>query len=370
MPELPDVVVYMECLERRVVGQKLERVRIVSPFVLRTADPPISLAEGKTVREVRRLGKRIVFALEDELFLVVHLMISGRFAWAERGARIPGKIGLAALDFPTGTLVFREASTKKRASMHLVRGEDALRTFDRGGLEVLTAKLAEFRAVLARENHTLKVALVDPTLFSGIGNAYSDEILHRARLSPVKLTSRLTPEEAKALFQATKDVLEEWTDRLGVRWLSATQISFGDVDRDGAVDILVGTNASRLTAEQRRAKSPFVGLLRNLAAAREGNRALSLRLRGRGKGGASTDAIGARATLEVGGRRLLREVRAGSGHGGHRDDLELIFGCGKAETLGALEVRWPDAKGTVQRFAGLGPGRYVLEEGGEPREAP
>jgi formamidopyrimidine-DNA glycosylase len=214
MPELPDVVVYIECLEPRVVGRTLERVRILSPFVLRTADPPISAAEGKTVREIRRLGKRIVFVLDGDLFLVIHLMISGRFAWAEKGAKIPGKIGLAALDFATGTLVFREASTKKRASMHLVRGEDALRQFDRGGLEVLSAKLADFRAVLERENHTIKVALVDPTLFSGIGNAYSDEILHRARLSPVKLTSRLTPEETKTLFKATKDVLNEWTKRL------------------------------------------------------------------------------------------------------------------------------------------------------------
>src|SRR5579883_1757963 len=188
MPELPDVVVYIECLERRIVGTKLEQVRIVSPFVLRSADPPIGSAVGKTVREIRRMGKRIVFVLEDDLFLVLHLMIAGRLAWAERGAKIPGKIGLAALDFATGTLIFREASTKKRASMHLVRGEEALRQFDRGGLEVLSASLADFRAVLARENHTIKVALVDPTLFSGIGNAYSDEILHRARLSPVKLT--------------------------------------------------------------------------------------------------------------------------------------------------------------------------------------
>jgi formamidopyrimidine-DNA glycosylase len=214
MPELPDVVVYIECLERRVVGQKLEHLRIVSPFVLRSADPPIASAAGKTVREIRRLGKRIVFVLEDDLFLVLHLMIAGRLAWAERGAKIPGRIGLAALDFTTGTLVFREASTKKRASMHLVRGEEALRQFDRGRLEVLSASLADFRATLGRENHTVKVALVDPTLFSGIGNAYSDEILHRARLSPVKLTSRLTAEETKALFEATKDVLEEWTERL------------------------------------------------------------------------------------------------------------------------------------------------------------
>jgi formamidopyrimidine-DNA glycosylase len=162
MPELPDVVVYIECLERRVVGQELERVRIASPFVLRSADPPIGSAEGKTVRAIRRLGKRIVFALEDDLHLVLHLMIAGRLAWADRGAKIPGKIGLAALDFTTGTLLFREASTKKRASMHLVRGEDGLRQFDRGGLEVLTAKLADFRAVLARENHTLKRAPGNP----------------------------------------------------------------------------------------------------------------------------------------------------------------------------------------------------------------
>jgi formamidopyrimidine-DNA glycosylase len=214
MPELPDVVVYIECLEPRVVGQRLERIRLASPFVLRSVDPPISSAEGKTVRAVRRLGKRIVFALEEDLFLVLHLMIAGRLAWTEKGAKIPGKIGLAALDFSSGTLVFREASTKKRASIHLVRGEEGLRDFDRGGLEVLDAKLADFRAVLARENHTIKRALTDPTLFSGIGNAYSDEILHRARLSPVKLTSRLTPEETKALLDATKKVLKEWTKRL------------------------------------------------------------------------------------------------------------------------------------------------------------
>ncbi|MGE0709635.1 MAG: DNA-formamidopyrimidine glycosylase family protein [Planctomycetota bacterium] len=214
MPELPDVVVYVECLERRVVGQALERVRVASPFVLRTAEPPIGSAEGKAVRAIRRLGKRIAFVLEDDLFLVLHLMIAGRLAWAERGAKIPGKIGLLALDFTPGTLIFREAGSKKRASAHLVRGEDALQQFHRGGLEVLDATLADFRAVLARENHTLKIALIDPTLFSGIGNAYSDEILHRARLSPVKLTSRLTAEETEALFAATQAVLGEWTERL------------------------------------------------------------------------------------------------------------------------------------------------------------
>jgi formamidopyrimidine-DNA glycosylase len=214
MPELPDVVVYVESLEKRVLGATLERVRVASPFVLRSAEPPISAAEGKTVRAVRRLGKRIVFVLDDDLFLVLHLMIAGRLAWTKKGAKIPGKVGLAAFDFTSGTLLFREASTKKRASIHLVRGEAALREFDRGGLEVLDATLADFQAALTRENHTLKRSLTDPTIFSGIGNAYSDEILHRARLSPVKLTSRLTPDETKALFDATHLVLREWTDRL------------------------------------------------------------------------------------------------------------------------------------------------------------
>ncbi|MCW8138548.1 MAG: formamidopyrimidine-DNA glycosylase [Planctomycetota bacterium] len=214
MPELPDIVVYVEALERRVLGATLERVRVASPFVLRSADPPIGAAEGKAVRGLRRLGKRIVLCLDDDLFLVLHLMIAGRLAWAARGARIPGKVGLAAFDFPTGTLLFREASTKKRASIHLVRGEGALAEFDRGGLEVLDATLAEFQAALTRENHTIKRALTDPTILSGIGNAYSDEILHRARLSPVKLTSRLTPDEVEALFAAVTGVLREWTDRL------------------------------------------------------------------------------------------------------------------------------------------------------------
>ncbi len=214
MPELPDVVVYLEHLRARVLGERLERVRVVSPFVLRTAVPPLAEAEGKLVRELRRLGKRLVLGLEDELFVVIHLMIAGRLGWGPPGAKVPGRIGLAAFDFPQGTLLLREASTKKRASIHLVRGEEALAAFDRGGLEVLEADLAAFEAVLARENHTLKRALTDPRLFSGIGNAYSDEILHRARLSPVKLTSRLAPEERHALFDACRVVLEEWTERL------------------------------------------------------------------------------------------------------------------------------------------------------------
>ncbi|HEY3451659.1 MAG TPA: DNA-formamidopyrimidine glycosylase family protein [Myxococcales bacterium] len=215
MPEYPDITVYLEALERRVKGQPLAKVRLASPFVLRTFDPPISAAQGKKVLGLRRMGKRIVFELEDQLFLVVHLMIAGRFRWLEQsGAKVPGKLGLAALDFPTGTLLLTEASTKKRASLHLVRGEAALEPFSRGGLEVFEADLAAFRKALARENHTLKRSLTDPTLFSGIGNAYSDEILHRARLSPVQLTKNLSEEESARLFEACKDTLREWTDRL------------------------------------------------------------------------------------------------------------------------------------------------------------
>jgi formamidopyrimidine-DNA glycosylase len=215
MPEYPDITVYLEALERRVKGQRLAKVRLASPFVLRTFDPPISAAQGKKVLGLRRMGKRIVFELEDQLFLVVHLMIAGRFRWLEQsGAKVPGKLGLAALDFPTGTLLLTEASTKKRASLHLVRGEAALEPFSRGGLEVFEADLAAFRKALARENHTLKRSLTDPTLFSGIGNAYSDEILHRARLSPVQLTKNLSEEESARLFEACKDTLREWTDRL------------------------------------------------------------------------------------------------------------------------------------------------------------
>src|SRR5258708_394197 len=192
MPELPDVVVYLECLQRRVVGQPLDKVRLSSPFLLRSVEPPLSQAEGKTIRGLRRLGKRLVFALDDELFLVLHLMIAGRLHWKERGAKPPGKIGLAAFDFPNGTLTLTEAGTKKRASLHIVQGEDRLAAHQPGGLEVLDADLAAFRTALARENHTLKRALTDPHLFSGVGNAYSDEILHRARLSPLTRTHRLT----------------------------------------------------------------------------------------------------------------------------------------------------------------------------------
>ena len=214
MPELPDITVYIEALEARVVGQTLERIRIAKPFLLRSVDPPISAAQGKRVTGVRRMGKRIVLEIEDDLFLVIHLMIAGRLRWVPAGGKVPGKIGLAAFDFTNGTLILTEAGSKRRASLWLVRGEESLVQFERGGLEVLDSTLDEFTERLTRENHTLKRSLTDPRLFSGIGNAYSDEILHRAKLSPVKHTRRLTPEETARLFAATKTVLIEWTDRL------------------------------------------------------------------------------------------------------------------------------------------------------------
>jgi formamidopyrimidine-DNA glycosylase len=214
MPELPDVVVYVESLERRIAGQRLDRVRLISPFVLRTVTPSPAAAEGRRVDAVRRLGKRIVISLEGELFLVLHLMIAGRLRWLERGDKLPARITLAAFDFATGTVAFTEAGTKKRASLHIVQGESALAAFDMGGLDVAGADLAAFRERLLRENHTLKRALTDPRLFSGIGNAYSDEILHRARLSPIALTQKLLPEEIARLHRAACAVLDEWTLRL------------------------------------------------------------------------------------------------------------------------------------------------------------
>ncbi len=214
MPELPDIVVYIERLEPRILGQTLERVRLKSPFLLRTVTPPLRVAEGKKVTGLRRLGKRIAIGLEGELHLVIHLMIAGRLRFREAGAAMPGKLGLAAFDFPTGTLLLTEAATKKRASLHLVRGDAALAALDPGGLEVLGADLAAFEEALGRESHTLKRALTDPRLFSGIGNAYSDEILHRARLSPMKLSGNLDAEETERLFLATKETLLEWTERL------------------------------------------------------------------------------------------------------------------------------------------------------------
>lgn len=214
MPELPDITVYVEALNRRVAGATLDEVRLRSPFLLRSVDPPIATVKGRVVTEVRRLGKRIVFALEDELYLVLHLMIAGRLKWREAGKKSSGKIDLAAFDFSTGTLLLTEAGTKRRASLHLVRGEDALASFDRGGLEVLTATVAQFAERLTSESHTVKRALTDPRLFSGIGNAYSDEILHRAKMSPVKLTRRLSGAEMETLFEATRATLIEWTERL------------------------------------------------------------------------------------------------------------------------------------------------------------
>ena len=214
MPEIPDIAVYLEHLERRLVGQPIEKVRLASAFVVRTVEPPIRSVEGKHVLGTRRVGKRIVLALEGELFLVVHLMIAGRFRWRERGAPVPGKIGLAAFDFPSGTLLLTEASPKKRASIHLVHGEAALRALDPGGLEPLDASLAEFRDALRRENHTVKRTLTDPHILAGIGNAYSDEILHRARMSPVRMTSKLTEAEIATLHDATRATLVAWTARL------------------------------------------------------------------------------------------------------------------------------------------------------------
>jgi len=214
MPELPDVSVYIEALDARIRGARLERVRLLNPFVLRSVDPPLSVLTGRTVTGLRRLGKRIVIELGDELYLVLHLMIAGRLHWRESPAKSPGKLGLAAFDFSTGTLVMTEAGTKKRAALHAVRGEGALREHDRGGLEVLEADLPAFAAAVTRESHTLKRVLTDPRLLSGIGNAYADEILHRARLSPVKLSRQLSETEIVRLFEATRSTLVDWIERL------------------------------------------------------------------------------------------------------------------------------------------------------------
>ncbi len=214
MPELPDIVVYLEAIERAVGGQRLEGLRIASPFLVRSVDPPVSALEGRRLEGVRRIGKRIVFEFEGEHFAVLHLMIAGRLRRRPRGAKPPGRNGLAAFDFADATLVLTEAGTHKRASLHLVRGEAGLAEHDPGGLEILEADLAAFAEALRRENHTTKRALTDPRLFSGIGNAYSDEILHRARLSPVRLTQKLGDEDVRALYVATREVLEEWIGRL------------------------------------------------------------------------------------------------------------------------------------------------------------
>jgi formamidopyrimidine-DNA glycosylase len=214
MPELPETEAYLHALRARVQGLPLEGLRLGSPFLVRTVEPPIAALPGRRVEELRRLGKRIVFAFEGELFAVFHLMITGRFHWKAKGAKIPGKVGLAALDFPSGTLLVTEAGTKKRASLSLVQGEEGLAAYDPGGLEVLKADLPAFQTVLTSANHTLKRALTDPHLFSGIGNAYSDEILHRAKLSPFLLTQKMEPEGITRLFEASREVLAEWVERL------------------------------------------------------------------------------------------------------------------------------------------------------------
>jgi formamidopyrimidine-DNA glycosylase len=214
MPELPDITLYVERLAPLVVGQTLDGVRLASPFLLRSVEPPLAAAAGRRVAGVRRLGKRIVLALDGDLFLVLHLMVAGRLRWRPAGAAIPGRNGLAAFDFSTGTLLLTEASGRKRASLRLVAGEAALADLDPGGLEVLDADLASFRAALGRESHTLKRALTDPAIFSGIGNAYSDEILHRAGLSPFKRTGDLDDGETASLFDATRSTLLEWVERL------------------------------------------------------------------------------------------------------------------------------------------------------------
>jgi formamidopyrimidine-DNA glycosylase len=214
MPELPDITLYIEALGPRVLGAPLLAARVRSPFLVRTFDPPLGALTGKSVRALRRLGKRIALGFDDDLWLVLHLMIAGRLHWKPPQAKLSGKADLAALDFPSGTLLLTEAGTKRRASLHLVRGAAALRAHDPGGLEPLDASHEEFDAALRRENHTLKRALTDPRLFSGIGNAYSDEILHRACLSPLALSQKLAPGEAARLYEATRAVLREWTERL------------------------------------------------------------------------------------------------------------------------------------------------------------
>jgi len=214
MPELPDVSAYLSALEERIVGQVLVHVRIASAFLLRTAQPPVTEAEGHRVRELRRIGKRIAIGLDNDVWLVLHLMIAGRLHWRDRGAKLTGRNNLAAFDFPNGSLVLTEAGTKRRASLHVLKGEQALQSADPGGINVFASDLAQFRAALTLENRTLKRALTDPRILSGIGNAYSDEILHAAQLSPVTLTSKLTPEEWNRLFAATRDTLRLWIERL------------------------------------------------------------------------------------------------------------------------------------------------------------
>jgi formamidopyrimidine-DNA glycosylase len=214
MPELPDIAAYITGLEPRIVGEPLQRVRLQSAFLLRTAQPPLTAVEGRIVRELRRIGKRIAIGVENDLWLVLHLMIAGRLHWRPAGAKLAGRQTLAAFDFPNGSLVLTEAGSKRRASLHIVRGEESLRAFDAGGIDVFSSDVVSFRAALTAENHTLKRALTDPRLLSGIGNAYSDEILHAAQLSPLTLTQKLQPQEWERLFAATRHTLEFWINRL------------------------------------------------------------------------------------------------------------------------------------------------------------
>jgi formamidopyrimidine-DNA glycosylase len=214
VPELPDLELYREALRLRIAGRTIASIRLATPFLLRSVEPPLASAEGRRVEALRRVGKRLIWELEGHYFLVFHLMISGRFRWVARAATIPKKLGLAAFDFDSGSVLLTEAGTKKRASLHLVHGEEALQAFDAGGLEVMSADLPAFAEALVRENHTLKRALTDPRLFSGIGNAYSDEILHAAGLSPLKLTRQLSDAEVRRLFESTQQTLRDWVERL------------------------------------------------------------------------------------------------------------------------------------------------------------
>jgi formamidopyrimidine-DNA glycosylase len=221
MPELPDITAYITAIEARVLGQRLEQVRVASAFLLRTAVPPLSSADGKLVREMRRVGKRIAFGLEGDLWLVLHLMIAGRLHWKPAGAKLGGRNALAAFDFPSGSLLLTEAGSKRRASLHVVQGEAALEAMDPGGIDVMGCSLDEFRSALTRENRTLKRALTDPRIVSGIGNAYSDEILHAARLSPITLTGKLPAEDWPRLLDAVRSTLQQWIDRLNAEALNS-----------------------------------------------------------------------------------------------------------------------------------------------------
>ncbi len=214
MPELPDIAAYITALQPRIVGEAIEKIRLASPFLLRTAQPPLSAVEGRRVRELRRIGKRIAIGVEGDLWLALHLMITGRLHWRPPGAKLAGRQSLAAFDFPAGSLVLTEAGSKHRASLHLLRGEEGLQSVDAGGIDVFAGTLDSFREAMTAENRTLKRALTDPRILSGIGNAYSDEILHAARLSPIALTQKLKPDEWERLFAATRDILRQWLDRL------------------------------------------------------------------------------------------------------------------------------------------------------------